>query len=221
MSEFESKGNPMRNIRVTGTAAVSEKPDLVVITFRVSSLEYQFKTCMEKLAISTEQLREDLASVGLERDSIKTTRFDVDVKYEYDRKREQSFFKGYEAIHNLKVEFPFTQKYLNEVLNVLSNTESQTTFRISFQISDPEPLRQQALTDAVKNSREKAEVLARAAGVNLGEVVHIDYSWGEIRIRPEREVCELECLCESAAEHDVTPEDIDVSDTVTITWSIM
>lgn len=117
------------------------------------------------------------------------------------------------------MEFPFTPEYLNQVLNVLSYTETQTSFKISFRISDPEPLRQQALANAIKNCKEKAEILTQAAGVSLEEIISINYSWDEVYIRPARELCEVESLASEAA-YDITPEDIDISDTVTITWSI-
>lgn len=51
----------------------------------------------------------------------------------------------------------------------LSQTKSHASFRLSFTIADPEPLRQQALAEAVKNAAQKANLLADAAGVKLGE----------------------------------------------------
>ncbi len=51
-----------------------------------------------------------------------------------------------------------------------------------------------ALAEAVKNSRKKAELLTEAAGVSLGELLSIDYSWGEVHFRSstalEYGVCE-------------------------------
>jgi len=61
------------------------------------------------------------------------------------------------------------------LLRVLSHTQSQASFRISFEVKDLKPLRQQAIAEAVKNSREKAQVLTEAAGVELGEIMQIDY----------------------------------------------
>lgn len=85
MSEFESENKPLRNIRVTGTAKVSAEPDLAIITFNISSKATQYKSCMDILYNRTQSLREELASVGLGRAEIKTTRFNVDTNYEYDK----------------------------------------------------------------------------------------------------------------------------------------
>ncbi|HHW91799.1 MAG TPA: SIMPL domain-containing protein, partial [Firmicutes bacterium] len=82
-----------------------------------------------------------------------------------DRRR---IFRGYKASHKLKVQFPFDKDYLKKIMQRLSQTKSHASFRLSFTIADPEPLRQQALIEAVKNAAQKARVLAEAAGVKLG-----------------------------------------------------
>ncbi len=69
----------------------------------------------------------------------------------------------------MKVQFPFDKDYLKKIMQRLSQTKSHASFRLSFTIADPEPLRQQALAEAVKNAAQKANLLADAAGVKLGE----------------------------------------------------
>jgi len=206
-----------RTIRVRGSAKVSGAPDWVVISFGLTSRNFEYAKCLEQLSAQTESLREELVSVGLEEDSLKTLRFDVDTDYE--RYRDRSTFKGFIASHDLRVEFPFDKEYLNKVLNVLGRTKSRASFNISFEIKDPEPLRQQAIAEAVQNCKDKAEVLAKAAGVKLVEIMQIDYSWSEIHFESRFEVCEMESSL-AAPSYDITPEDVDVSDSVTVVWSI-
>ncbi len=208
-----------RTIRVRGSAKVSGSPDWVTISFDVVSREYDYAECMEQLARQTESLREELLTVGLEKESLKTTQFNINTNFEWINKR--NVFKGYIASHNLRVEFPFNKEYLNEVLKVLGRTQSQASFRISFEIKDPEPLRQQAIAEAVKNCRAKAKVLAEAAGVNLGELLQIDYSWSEVRFESRMELSSEMVLCESAPAFDITPEDVDISDSVTVIWEVL
>ncbi len=82
------------------------------------------------------------------------------------------------------------------------------------------------LAAAVKDSQAKASVLTEEAGVNLGKIINIDYSWGEIDFvsRPLQEMllrcCEPE-ECESASyDMDIELDDIDISDTVTVIWRL-
>ncbi|MFY9429478.1 MAG: SIMPL domain-containing protein [bacterium] len=78
-------------------------------------------------------------------------------------------FRGYKASHKLKVEFPFDKDFLNKVMRKLGQTKSHASFRITFTIAEPEPLRQQALAEAVKNDAQNANLLDEAAGVKLWE----------------------------------------------------
>ena len=65
----------------------------------------------------------------------------------------------------------------------------------------------------------------KAAGVSLGEIKSIDYSWGEIKIfsKPlDFGSCDM-LLAEAepkAYDIDIEADDIDVQDTVTIVWEI-
>lgn len=78
-------------------------------------------------------------------------------------------------------------------------------------------------------NRKKASVLTQAAGVTLKDIQNIDYSWGEI----DFEYCPMnrmlmadECpadpmVAEGASyDMDIEPDDIEVSDTVTLLWGI-
>ena len=206
-----------RTIRVRGSAEVSGAPDWVIISFSISSNNINYGKSMEQLAEQTESLREELSSVGLERENLKTYQFSIDT--DFDWVKNKHVFKGYKASHRLRVEFPFEKDYLNKVLRVLSQTQSQASFRISFEIKDPEPLRQQALAEAVKNAGEKARVLAEAGGVALGEIIQMDYSWSEIHFRSSLEIC-ADAAPMAAPDYDVSPEDVDVSDSVTVIYSI-
>ena len=71
----------------------------------------------------------------------------------------------------------------------------------------------------IKNRRRNT-VIAR------GKIINIDYSWGEIDFvsRPLQEMslrcCELQ-ECESTSyDMDIEPDDIDISDTVTVIWGL-
>lgn len=83
------------------------------------------------------------------------------------------------------------------------------------------------LTNAIIDSKNKAEVLTEAAGVKLGNIVTIDYSWAEIDFvsRPMDQMMLAEsCMRyseeEDAYDIDINPDDIDVTDRVTVVWKI-
>lgn len=149
--------------------------------------------------------------MGLELENIKTAAFKGNTNFEWINKR--NVFKGYKATHNLNVEFLFEKDYLNRVLRVLSRTRSAATFRVLFKVKDPDPLRQRALAEAVHNSRVKALVMAEAAGVKLGELLQVDYSWVEMHIQSRTD---MDLMAESAPGYSLSPEDVEVSESVTV-----
>jgi uncharacterized protein len=221
LNNLQIGGNKMsdRNIRVRGSAKVTAAPDWVIINFDVESRQYSYAECMAQLNQKTEYLRSELQKVGLDKDSLKTTQFNIDTNFDWVK--DKHVFRGYKATHDLTVEFPFNKEYLNQVLDVLGHTESKASFRILFIVKEPEPLRQQALAEAVKNCRQKAEVLAEAAGVKLGELQHIDYSWSELHFEHKMYVCESSAPLERPAPaYDIEPDDVNVSDSVTVIWAI-
>ena len=107
----------------------------------------------------------------------------------------------------------------------MSRCPAAASFYIEYTVKDPEKVRNRLLKQAVSDSRKKAETLTRAAGVTLGDVVSIDYSWGEleIRSRPMNAVMmDKAAMPEEAGCFGMSmePEDISVEDTVTVVWSI-
>lgn len=112
------------------------------------------------------------------------------------------------------------------MLYALAHAAVKPEFRISYTIKDTEAAKNQLLGKAIVDSKEKALVLTEAAGVKLGDIITIDYSWGEITFLSEpmsRNMAVLEdCECPTGGSYDIDiePDDIDVTDTVTVVWKI-
>ena len=83
-------------------------------------------------------------------------------------------FAGYEFRHMLKIEFASDNERLGRILYVLANTDKITPeFRLSYTLKDTEKAKNDLLAKSVQDAREKAEVLAQAAGVSLMEMASI------------------------------------------------
>ena len=110
-------------------------------------------------------------------------------------------------------------------LSSLARENCQNSLDATLDDTDPEAAKNELLGEAVKDSMTKANVLATAANVKLGNIVNIDYSWGEVDFvsRPLEELS-LRCCedtCEPASYNmDIEPDDIDMADTVTVVWNI-
>ena len=156
--------------------------------------------------------------------------FNIDTEYESYQARDKSWkrrFQGYKYVHRMKLEFPVDNQRLGKILYALAHCPLSPEFSIEYTVADPEQCKNELLGAAVKDSMKKASVLAAAAGVNLGQIVNIDYSWGEIDLvtKPMNEMRLMECSeCEMSApaayDIDIEADDIDVTDTVTVVWEI-
>ena len=218
----------MRTIRVTGKGQIKVRPDTTRI---IMSLEGLYKDYNETLRLSsqdTETLKDILSGFGFERSDLKTLNFSVDTEYESYKDRDGSYkqrFTGYRYRHMLKVEFDSDNERLGKILYALANGNVRPEFRISYTVKDPEATKNTLLGKAVKDAKEKASVLTEAAGIGLKDIQSIDYSWGEIdfEYRPmDGGILAERCMAEPTAAYslDIEPDDIEVSDTVTVVWEI-
>ena len=86
-------------------------------------------------------------------------------------------------------------------------------------------MKNELLGKAVQDAVAKVGVLAGAAGLRLGEIQNMDYSWGQIDIeyRPMDKCLMMEpCMAEGGSyDLDIEPDDVEVQDTVTVVWEIV
>ena len=217
----------MRMIRVTGKGKIKVHPDTtrIVITLRDKNMDYG-KT-LKPSAEGTEELKDLLESAGFLRTDLKTLSFDVDTEYETYKVKDEykRHFTGYRFTHVLKVEFDSDNQRLGRVLTALAGCRLHPEFRLEYTVRDPEAVKNALLGRAVQDAVAKAGVLSSAAGVKLGEIESLDYSWGEIdlEIRPMGRNLNEEAslpMCADGCNPDIEPDDIEAQDTVTAVWKI-
>ena len=216
-----------RIIKVTGKGKISVKPDMIRLMLTLKNMEKTYDETLEQSTVQAEMLRDCFEKIGFERTDLKTLHFNFDT--EYESYQEKKIWKrkliGYKFIHNMKIEFDADNKRLGQVLDALAKANVSPEFRIIYTIKDEENAKNKLLGEAVSDSKEKAYILAEAAGVKLGDIVTLDYSWGEISFTSEPMTREflspIGCYEDSCdMPMNIEPDNIDVSDTVTVIWKI-
>lgn len=215
----------MRTITVKGIGAVSVKPDLIVLRLSMETAEYEYDAAMKAAAEKIDFLNKALEAAGFEKKSAKTA--DFRVRADYDRLNDgkgnyTSVFMGYKCRHELKIEFDFDTKRLAKALSEISKCIAKPEISIDFTVKDSSAVSGELLKAAVKNAREKAEILCAASGAKLGGLLSIDYNWGELHLYSETDYdVEGKCLMMGAADDmDIEPEEIKARDTATFEWEI-
>ena len=216
-----------RTITVKGMGNVKTAPDYVVVSMNLEAQGMEYEETMEQAAQQIDYLNTSLEAVGFEKKSVKTTNFNVRPAYESVKDKNgnyKSVFNGYVCSHRLKVEFDFDTKRLAQTLSAISKSLAKPELSIAFTVKDPSAINKELLRSATINAREKAEVLCEASDVELGDLLTIDYNWGELNIVSRTDYMLEERVMsmpmKAMADMDIEPDDIDVSDTATFVWEI-
>ena len=218
-----------RTIRVTGKGKLSVKPDTIRLRINMEGMYPEYDETLQKSSEVVELLKDLVEKQGYERKELKTLYFNIDTEYESYQDRDKNWkrrFQGYKYVHRMKMEFPADNQRLGKMLYALAHCPVSPEFSIEYTVSDPEASKNELLGKAVKESLKKASVLAEASDVKLGKIINIDYSWGEIDFvsKPLQEMS-LRC-CEpiesysASYDMDIEPDDIDITDTVTVVWAL-
>lgn len=219
-----------RTIRVTGKGNISISPDMVRIVITQTSVEPTYEMAVKESADEKNSLTSALETLGFKKEDLKTLYFNVDSETESYQTKDKSWRRrllGYRFAHRMKIEFSKESDLLGKVLALIAASSSDAEFSIEYTVSDPVSAKNELLRRAVEDSRKKAVILTEAAGAKLGEILNMDYSWGQVEFvtRPikalaleDREYSEVEYM--GNIDVDIEPDDIDVSDTVTVVWAL-
>jgi len=219
-----------RIIKITGKGHLSVKPDTVRLIMTMEGMKEEYDATLEESTNMTKYLKQIFSDLGFEREDIKTLSFNISTEYESYQIKDKSWkrrFKGYKYIHRMKIEFPVDNKQLGKVLYKLGHSPVRPEFRIEYTVADPERCKNKLLENAVTDAKAKADILSEASRVSLGEIITIDYSWAEIDFvsRPMdnlmlEERCIESCKSDEVYDIDINPDDIHVTDNVTVVWAI-
>lgn len=215
-----------RTIRVTGKGQIKTRPDTMRITITLTDVYREYSESLSMSSKDTKALKVILKPFGFKAEDVKTLRFNIDSEYESYREKGEykNRFVGYRFTHVLKVEFPFDNDRLGKVLYALAHCHLAPDFRLSYTVADPEACKNELLGKAVRDAKAKAAVLTTAAGVTLGDILTIDYSWGEVDFEysPMYKAMPMDACLSDAPNYDldIEPDDIETTDTVTVIWEV-
>ncbi len=218
-----------RTITVKGTGSASAKPDYIIISMTVESVDPDYDRSMAGTASRVAALSKAAVGAGCEKGDMKTASFHAETRYENVRDSQGGYtrkFIGYACVYHLKLSFDFDSKQLARVLSAIAESHAEPEVSIAFTVKEPERIGEALLIDAAKNARAKAEILCKASGSTLGELMHIDYHWDEPDLvsrtsyQVENAVQPLMAASRCAAP-EMEPEDIRLHDRVTFVWSLL
>lgn len=161
----------LRTITVAGTGTVEAAPDMATLMIGVTT---QGATAAEALAENskaTDAVIARLTASGVEARDMQTSNLSINPNWTgYDSSTPT--IAGYVASNMLTVRVRKLDT-TGAILDAAVADGANTLNGMTFGLADPEPAYDEARKEAVADARDKAELLALAAGVKLGQVVSI------------------------------------------------
>jgi uncharacterized protein len=160
-----------RTLSVSGEGRAHAAPDTAILAVGVQSLG---KTLARTSAEANERMQrilDALAKAGIPAKDVRTIGHEVSIERPWQDGRPGPV-TGYRVATSAEVRVRDLRQ-LGPVLDQVVAAGSNEVSGLRLVKDDPSAEQQRALSDAVARAREKAEVIARAAGVSLGEVLSV------------------------------------------------
>lgn len=208
-------------ITVIGKAKVTSAPDEAVLTLSVENEEADPGAALDTNSTNTQKVIDRLKTEGVEDSAIETANVNVYPIQTYDPKTGKETITGYRAQNTVTV----TLKDALKVGKVLAAAVESGATNISgpeWRLSEDSAAVTEALKKAVADARAKAEAVAGAQGVKLGDVVMMNEGGVEVPVVPV-----YSSVTDSAAtaggkvaEPPISAATLDIAATITVTYTL-
>ncbi len=161
-----------RTITVTGEGIVETNPDQATISLGVTSVA---DTAVAALAANSEAMTKmmaQLTAAGVAASDLQTSNLSLNPNWGSYGSSSSSEIDGYTASNLLNVRVRDLDA-LGEILDAAVTDGANTMNGITFGLSEPNPVMNEARSRAVADATSRAGVLAMAAGATLGPIVRI------------------------------------------------
>lgn len=178
----DTADRPFPTLAVTGEGEAAIAPDMAVVTLTVLREAETARQALDDANAAMDSVMAAMRNQGIEARDLQTSGFSINPQYVYppqepadqaEEAERQPRIVGYEVANSLTVRL----RDLGQIGAVLDEAVSLGVNQggnIFFTNDDPAAALDEARRKAVEDARRRAETLAEAAGVELGDVLRID-----------------------------------------------
>lgn len=167
---------PQRTVSVMGSGMAYLVPDIAYIYVGVHTEESSAADAVKENNAQTQKVIEALKKFGIDSKDIRTTNFSIWPQERYDPQTGASTGQKTYVVDNTVYVTVRDLDKLGDLLDTVIAAGANTVNSIQFDVADKDAALKQARADAVKDAEAKAQELASAAGLNLGEIQSIGFS---------------------------------------------
>ncbi len=165
-------GEQPRTLSVNGTGTVTLDPDIVRISLGVMTEASDATEVVNLNNTQTQQLIAALKDLGIADEDIATTDFSIYPRDNYDLQGQPTGEKVYSVQNTVRITVRELDN-LGAILGAAVDAGANNVYGIQFDVADREASYAEAVDAAMQNANERAQALAGAASVELGDVYNV------------------------------------------------
>src|SRR4051812_32040197 len=215
-TNVQNGDNQPHGVSVAGEGKVQGKPDLALLSLGVSALADDVATARDRASTELDAMIASMKKNGVGDKDIQTQQLNISPEYDYSNGKQ--LLKGFRVSNTVTAkvrDINATGKVVDDAVNAGGNDVQIQG--VSFTIDKPDDLQRQAREQAIADARDKADTLAKASGVSLGDAISITEGGG---VQPVAASPDALDRAGSAAQTPIQPGELDVAVTVNVTWAI-
>ncbi|MGC8833028.1 MAG: SIMPL domain-containing protein [Armatimonadota bacterium] len=164
-----------RTIVVTGYAEVLAQPDTAVLRLGVETQDASAKAAAEANAKASQAVADAVKKLGISAENIQTAWYNVMPIYEEPSPRGEPYkipkVIAYRVTNTVTVHLRGMVTKVGDVIDAALEAGANRVEGLSFELNAKDKFVQQAVRRAVQDAKRKAQTIAQALGVRLGEPI--------------------------------------------------
>ncbi|MBT3346083.1 MAG: SIMPL domain-containing protein [Gemmatimonadetes bacterium] len=158
-------------IQVTGTAQVAVEPDIATTQVGVQTFDADAVEAVTLNNLNTAAVLAAFEALGIAEQDLQTRSFSISPQRAYAEDRPDSIV-GYWVNNTVGITLRDLTK-VGEMLQVAVDAGANSIYGLQFGVANPDSVGDLARAKAVEDARRRADTLAEAAGVSVGDVVSL------------------------------------------------
>ena len=222
------------DIIVQGEGKKFYKPTEVIISINFYDNEKNYEGALEKGIKTVEIFIEKvLNSLNINKDELKTSNFRISHNIRYNFQTKKNVDNGSDYNQNATLKLDYKMELIAEFMEKVSELKNPPKYNMTFNVKEKEDAKKEVMAEAYNKAKEKAEIIALAAGKKLKDCIKVDFRPFEERVISNSRLSDSDLLGEEerfglvhkerASTSDViqnifTPEDVEISETLYCLW---
>lgn len=211
---LQEPGPPV--VVATGEASLKRAPDRAWVTIAAESRARTPREAQKANADAMSAVMQKLKGAGLPSDAIRTTTYDLQPQYDYRDGRQT--LREYLARNAVEVRVDQIDR-IGEILDLAVGAGATNVSGVRFDLKDRAGVEREVLSLAVANAHARAQAAARGAGMSVERVLRIEEGRAP-GPPPQPVMMAMREASVAAAPTQITPGDLEISVTVTLTAAI-